>query len=298
MIAVRVGDRDEPARAAARPWRAVVGELVTVRLTDPDRAGTDPASAVHWERWRSPGAWQAIPGATGLRYTPVTADAGRPLRALVSYADRHGPSKEAVAALPHPVVGPMLSGLAARTDSARSLFDAEGAATRPAFDPRIQHYGLRCAERDVVTVSFTAPPGVQLSVNGIQPRTQMNPGAEGAAAVSVTPASDVAVTVLDDSHDEGMETLTLTQASGAAIATASATGRIVNTDAMPQAWLARIGRKVAEQVIEAVQGRLRAPPRAGMEASLAGQALPRWRCGPPRTRSTAGRAASWRRRPT
>ena len=108
----------------------------------------------------------------------------------------------------------------------------------------------------------------------------------------------VSVPVLDDSHDEGMETLTLTQASGAAIATASATGRIVNTDAMPQAWLARFGRTVAEQVIEAVQGRLRAPPRAGMEVSLAGQALPRWRCGPPRTRSTAGRAASWRRRPT
>ncbi len=106
----------------------------------------------------------------------------------------------------------------------------------------------------------------------------------------------VSVPVLDDSHDEGMETLT--HASGAAIATASATGRIVNTDAMPQAWLARFGRMVAEQVIEAVQGRLRAPPRAGMEASLAGQALPRWRCGPPRTRSTAGRAASWRRRPT
>ena len=106
------------------------------------------------------------------------------------------------------------------------------------------------------------------------------------------------VSVLDDSHDEGMETLTLTQASGAAIASASATGRIVNTDAMPQAWLARIGRKVAEQVIEAVRGRLRAPPRAGMEASLAGQALPRWRRGPPRTRSTAGQAASWRRRPT
>ena len=65
-------------------------------------------------------------------YTPEGADAGRPLRAVVSYADRHGPGKEAVAELPHPVVGPVLSALAARTDSGRSLSDAEEAAMRPA----------------------------------------------------------------------------------------------------------------------------------------------------------------------
>ena len=88
----------------------------------------------------------------------------------------------------------------------------------------------------------------------------------------------IPVAVLDDDHDEGMETLTLTLsgASGAEIAAASAAGRIVNTDAMPKAWLARFGRTVAGQVIDAVEARLTAPPWAGVEASLAGQALPRW----------------------
>ena len=190
-VTVRVRDRDEPARAVARPWRPAVGEPVTVSLTDPDRANTAPAPIVQWERWRGPGEWQAIPRATGLRYTPTAADAGRPLRAVVSYADRHGPDRKAVAELPSPVVGPMLSALTAQTDSARSRPASEDPAPRPAFDPRILHYGVRCDDRDVMTVSFSAPPGVRVSVNGIQPR----PGREGSAAVPVTPTSDVAVTV-------------------------------------------------------------------------------------------------------
>ncbi len=190
-VIVRVRDRDEPGRAVLQPSRPVVGEPVTVSLSDPDRADDAPAPAVQWERWRGPGEWQAIPQASGPRYTPTAADAGRPLRAVVSYADRHGPDRRAVAELPSPVVGPMLSALAARTDSARSRPASEASAPRPAFDPRILHYGVRCGEPDVMTVSFSASPDVRVAVNGIQPR----PGREGSAAVPVTPTSDVAVTV-------------------------------------------------------------------------------------------------------
>lgn len=61
------------------------------------------------------------------------------------------------------------------------------------------------------------------------------------------------------------------------IAQATATGTILNDDPMPRAWLARFGRTVAEQVIDAVEGRLDAARTPGLEASLAGQALPSWR---------------------
>ena len=63
---------------------------------------------------------------------------------------------------------------------------------------------------------------------------------------------------------------------GATIADAVAKGTIENSDRMPKAWLARFGRTVAEQVLDAVEDRLRAPPRAGVEARLAGEALPSW----------------------
>ena len=45
------------------------------------------------------------------------------------------------------------------------------------------------------------------------------------------------------------------------------------TDAMPQAWIARSGRTVADQVLEAVDARLRASRTAGMSVSLAGQRI-------------------------
>ncbi len=87
----------------------------------------------------------------------------------------------------------------------------------------------------------------------------------------------VSVAVLDDAHDEGAETLTLTLSNPAParvkLADAEATGTIRNTDAMPQAWIARFGRTVAEQVLDAVEGRMRAPRQPGAEASLAGERI-------------------------
>ena len=68
----------------------------------------------------------------------------------------------------------------------------------------------------------------------------------------------VSVPVLDDAHDEGSETLTLTLSnpSGAYLADGSATGTINNTDAMPKAWMIRFGRTVGNQVVDALGQRL------------------------------------------
>ena len=69
------------------------------------------------------------------------------------------------------------------------------------------------------------------------------------------------VALLDDAADEGEETfaVTLSNPSGARVARARATGIIENTDAIPKAWLARFGRTVAAQVVDAVSERLAAP---------------------------------------
>ena len=87
----------------------------------------------------------------------------------------------------------------------------------------------------------------------------------------------VSVPVADDAHDEGSETMTLTLSNPSParvkLADATATGTINNTDAMPKAWIVRFGRTVADQVLHAVEGRLEAPRAAGIEASLAGQAI-------------------------
>ena len=88
-------------------------------------------------------------------------------------------------------------------------------------------------------------------------------------------AKTVSVPILDDAHNEGSETLTLTlsNASGARIADGTATGTIVNSDPIPQAWLARFGRTVSGQVLDAVEARLRASRTAGVSVRLAGQTI-------------------------
>ena len=85
----------------------------------------------------------------------------------------------------------------------------------------------------------------------------------------------VEVRVLPDSHDEGSETLSLvlSNAGGAAIGDAEGIGTIFNTGPIPRAWIARFGRTVAEQMLEAVEGRMRAAPAPGVEVSLAGQQI-------------------------
>ena len=82
----------------------------------------------------------------------------------------------------------------------------------------------------------------------------------------------ISVPVLDDPLDEGNETLTLTLSNpnGARLDDATATGTITNTDPIPRAWIARFGRTAAEQVLDAVEGRMRAARRPEAEVSLGG----------------------------
>ena len=89
-------------------------------------------------------------------------------------------------------------------------------------------------------------------------------------------AKTVTVQVLDDAHDEGAETLTLTLSnpSGLRIADGTATGTIANTDPLQADWLARFGRAAAADAIATVTARLETPRDMGSHLTVAGQRLP------------------------
>ena len=92
----------------------------------------------------------------------------------------------------------------------------------------------------------------------------------------------VSVPVLDDSHDEDAETMTLTLTSPSPsdyvrIADGTATGTITNTGPIPGAWLARFGRTVGSQVLEAVSARVDGRPNSHLTVggvSLGGSTTP------------------------
>ena len=86
----------------------------------------------------------------------------------------------------------------------------------------------------------------------------------------------VSVPVLDDGHDEDEETMTLTLSTpvGARLADGTATGTIVNSDPIPQGWLARFGRTVATHVTDAVGERLRGAAGQDSHVTVGGYRLP------------------------
>ena len=87
----------------------------------------------------------------------------------------------------------------------------------------------------------------------------------------------IKVGVLDDSHDEGEETLTLrlSNASSGRLTDGEATGTIENHDPLPRALLARFGRTAAVHVVEHVEERLQAPREPGFRGRFAGRELRR-----------------------
>ena len=88
-------------------------------------------------------------------------------------------------------------------------------------------------------------------------------------------AQTITVAVLDDAHNEGEETLTLTlsNVSGGHLTDGEATGTIDNADPLPRALLARFGRTAAVHVVEHVEARLAAPRAPGIEGRIAGREL-------------------------
>ena len=85
----------------------------------------------------------------------------------------------------------------------------------------------------------------------------------------------VQVPVLDDAHDEGLETLelVLSNASGATLTDGTGVGTITNADLLPAALLARFGRAAAGQVVDQIEQRMTSARARGFRARLAGREL-------------------------
>ena len=88
----------------------------------------------------------------------------------------------------------------------------------------------------------------------------------------------VRVTVLDDLFDESeyhgeRMTLRLSNAVGAQILDGVAYGYIDNSDPLPEAWLARLGRTAADQAVEAITSRLMESSRSKSHFTVGGRQL-------------------------
>ena len=88
-------------------------------------------------------------------------------------------------------------------------------------------------------------------------------------------SGSIEVGVIDDEHNEGSETFTLTlsNASSGDLTDSSATGTITNHDALPKALIARFGRTAAVHIVNQVEERVNAPRAPGFDGRVAGREI-------------------------
>ena len=92
------------------------------------------------------------------------------------------------------------------------------------------------------------------------------------AAGRTSATATFTLTPVDDSINEPDETIVVGGTSPGLEVTA-VTVSIVNADPLPQAWIVRFGRTVAEQVLEAVDSRMTARRTPGLDVRVAGQPI-------------------------
>ena len=139
---------------------------------------------------------------------------------------------------------------------------AEGPHATLDFSVMLSHAASRTVTVDYATSGGTATEGEDYTA--------------ASGTLTFAPADlskTVSVSVLDDMHDETAETLTfvLSNPLGTYLEDGSAIGTIIDSDPMPQAWLVRFGRTVADQVLMAIEERMTGGRAPGVEISLAGQ---------------------------
>ena len=161
----------------------------------------------------------------------------------------------------------LAAGTSVRVPGPAALSVADARAREGVDEHLVFAVTLDRARHAAVSVDYATSDGTASAGADYTAKSGTLTFAAGARSQTVT------VPVLDDAHDEGSETLrlTLSNARGARIADGEAVGTIENTDEMPGAWLARFGRTVAGQVLEAVQDRMAAPPAPGAQMTVGGR---------------------------
>ena len=135
----------------------------------------------------------------------------------------------------------------------------------------------------VFAVSLTRAAGSALTVDYATSDGTATAGADyNAASGTLTigagsSSGSIEVSVIDDEHNEGSETFTLTlwNPSSGNLTDSSATGTITNHDALPAALVARFGRTAALHVVEQVEERVNAPRAPGFDGRVAGRQVSR-----------------------
>ena len=173
-VTVTVQDIEETGSIQIDNLDPVVGDTITFMLSDPDGGIDTDAVDISWTlRAQESGVWQPIPigsAATRLTYTVDEDDAGKPLRAEVSYFDRRNADrdlfnrKEVTSGETSPVEADPLANVPPRFRSGTSLSIEEGPSGRTVGQ-------LMATDRDGDTLTFGMQAGRDSAFFELNPST-------------------------------------------------------------------------------------------------------------------------------
>ena len=196
---------------------ARVGETLTATVDGiEDEDGLENATFAYEWLSNNGTADTDIAGATDSTYTLVPADAGRTIKVRVTFTDDGGAQETRVSAATDPV--------AVAISSQLSVADAEATEEEDAAVEFV--VTLNPAAGDTVTVDYATSDGTATAGEDYT-------AASGTLTFTAgDTAKTISVPILDDAEDDGGETfmLTLSNASGADLGDAEATGTIRNTE--------------------------------------------------------------------
>ena len=153
-VTISVNNVDELGTLVLSTTTPSVGTVLTASLSDPDGSVTN--EVWKWQRAHdadSP-AWVDISGAASDSYTVADVDAGKLLRALVSYTDGHGSGKSVESAATAVVETLNIAPTFQSATTSRSVLE-NAAAGQPIGDPLI----VTDPDRDPLTVSLSSDSG-------------------------------------------------------------------------------------------------------------------------------------------
>ena len=223
---------------------------VTTAIMDAD--GLDNVSYTYqWIRVATDNTETNIPSATARTYTLVTEDDGTTIKVKVSFNDDAGYS-----------------------ETLTSVATAVVSAAPPPSAPAAPNVSAAPGSATSLSVSWRVP------ANAAPPITydlQYRIGDSGGFTDGPQSVTGTRATIEDLAEETSYEVqVRATNADGTSNWSASGTGSTRmpgNTAPIATAWLARFGRAVADDVLDAVADRMRSSPRAGGELSIAGRRI-------------------------
>ena len=248
-------------RMRASPWRmrdhafeVTGGEVLRAERVD----GTA-------KRWR----FRVRPRSAGKQLV-LRLNAGTPCGTPTAICSEASPAQPIVNTLWIAIPGPgSTPGVLPPGVAGDPVFDIEGERVNESAGSLDFTVTLSRALNTEASVWFATSNGTARAGNDYESRTEHLVFAPNERTKTVT------ITILPDAIDEGVEAFRglIVSPVGARIRTAEAAGEIANTGPMPRAWIARFGRTVADQVLDAVGERVGTARAGGVSVSLGGRRI-------------------------